>query len=64
MPNYDLTEEELKKVKWNPLTNHDVISIIKQPDGNWRGFMWKHDKLVQARDNDPGNVMTQLITHP
>lgn len=61
--NYDLTDEELKKVKWNPLTNKKAISIMQDPDGNWRGFMWKNGKLVQARQADPGIVMQMLITH-
>lgn len=61
--NYDLTEEELKKVKWNPTTNKDVISIIKQEDGNYRGFMWKNGSLVQARQGDPGTVLALLLTH-
>jgi len=60
---YDLTPDELKKVTWNPTRNPDVISIIKQPDGNWRGFMMKNGKLVQARQGDPGTVMQMLITH-
>lgn len=64
MDNYDLTEEELKKVKWNPLTNKNAITIIKQEDGNYRGFMWKNGKLVQARQGDPGTVLALLLVHP
>ncbi len=64
MDNYDLTEEELKKVRWNPTINKDVISIHKQPDGNYRGFMFKNGKLVQARQGDPGTVLALLLVHP
>lgn len=61
--NYDLTEEELKKVVWNPARNKDAIVIIKQPDGNFRGFMHKNGKLIQARQVDPNTVLNMLITH-
>lgn len=64
MTNYDLTDEELKKVKWNPQTaKTDTISIIKQPDGNWRGFTVKNGRLIQARQGDPNTVLQLLITH-
>lgn len=58
-----LNDDELKKIVWNPARNKDAIVIIKQPDGNWRGFMHKHGKLVQVRQGDPNTVMTMLITH-
>lgn len=61
--NQDLTEEELKKVKWNPSINKDAITIIKQPDGNYRAFMWLHGKLTQIRAGDPNTALNMLITH-
>jgi hypothetical protein len=64
MNNNELSPDELKKVKWSPLSNKDAIVIIKQPDGNYRGFMTKNGKLVQVRQSDPNTVMQMLITHP
>lgn len=64
MNNYDLTEEELKKVKWNPTTNKNAITLIKQEDGNWRGFMQKNGKFIQVRQGDPGTVLSLLLVHP
>lgn len=64
MNNDDLTLEEVKKIKGNPLQNKNAILLVKQEDGNWRGFIWKGDKLIQARQGDPQTVMTLLITHP
>lgn len=58
----ELPIEELKKIVWNPVRNPDVITIIKQPDGNYRGFMQKNGKLVQVRQSDPNTVMQLLIT--
>lgn len=63
MNNDNLSDQELKKVKWNPLVNKDAITIIKQPDGNYRGFMLKDGNLIQARQYDPGVVLNLLLTH-
>jgi len=62
--NYDLTPEEVAQLDFNPNTNHDACVLMKQPDGNWRGFMHKNGKLIQERQGDPNNVMLALITHP
>jgi hypothetical protein len=48
---------------YNPETNADAISIIKQPDGNYIGYMNKNGKVVTARQSDPVTVLTLLITH-
>ena len=64
MNNYDLTPDELKKVVWNPQRNEDAIVIIKQPDGNFRGFMQKNGAFIQVRQGDPNTVLNLLITHP
>lgn len=63
MNNDELTLAEIREIEGNPLANKDAILMVKQPDGNWRGFMWKTDKLVQARQSDPGVVLQLLITH-
>lgn len=62
--NYDLPIEEVKALDCNPITNTDAIVLIKQVDGNWRGFMTKNGQLVQERQGDPGTVLSLLITHP
>lgn len=61
--NYDLPIDEVAKLDCNPITNKDAIVLIKQPDGNWRGFMNKGGKLVQDRQGDPNTVLALLITH-
>lgn len=48
----------------NPEKNHDAISIIRQPDGNYIGTAWKNGKLITARQGTPETVLTLLITHP
>lgn len=59
-----LTTEEIKKIKGNPLQNKNAILIVKDKDGNYRGFMQKNGQLVQARQSDPGIVLQMLITAP
>lgn len=50
-------------MNWDPNENHDVISLVKQADGNWKGWMWKHDQLLEVRDIDPNTVLLRLLTH-
>lgn len=59
-----LTQEELKKIKFSPITNPKVISIIQQEDGNYKGFTQKNGKLIQVREGDPTTVVQALIVHP
>lgn len=70
-----LTKEKLKELVYihfglnnddhlfNPVKNHEVISITKQPDGNYIGLMWKNDKLIEVRQIDPNTVLNMLLTH-
>ena len=58
MPTNNL-EEVLKKE-----VNKDSIVITKQEDGNWKGFMIKFGKVVDARQADPIIVLQMLLTHP
>jgi len=47
----------------NPYTNKDAISIVKQPDGNWKGWMQRFGKVVEVRDIGPETVLKLLLTH-
>ena len=53
----------MKEENYNPEENENVISIIKQPDGNYCGYAQKFGKLVKVREGDPMTVLTALITH-
>jgi hypothetical protein len=57
-----LTPDEIRKIKFHPENNPDVISIIKRPDGNWRGFLYKNEKMVQSRAGTPQEALEALIT--
>lgn len=58
----ELPVEDLKKIDWNPTRDENVITIIKQKDGNYRGFMQKNGRLVQMRQGDPNTVLNLLLT--
>lgn len=49
---------------YNPLKNENVISIIRQPDGNYIGETLKNGQLITVRAGDPSTALTMLITHP
>lgn len=50
--------------EFNPAINEKAISIIEQPDGNWKGYAKNRGALISVRAGDPQTVLTQLITHP
>ena len=52
------------KIEYNPEKDENVISIIKQEDGNYKGYMQKNGKFIEVREGDPNSVLVALITHP
>ena len=58
-----MSEELERKVEHNPEKNHDAISLIKQEDGNWKGWMWRWGKLIEVREGDPNTALNRLLTH-
>lgn len=58
----ELKQEELKDIEFSPVKNDKAISIIQQEDGNWKGWMTKNGKLIQARQGDPNTVLNLLLT--
>lgn len=48
---------------WNPEKNHQVISLVLQPDGHYIGCVWKNDQVITVRDLVPEHVLTKLLTH-
>lgn len=52
-----------KEIEYNPEKNPNVISLIKQEDGNWKGYTQKFGKMVEVRDIGPETVLQLLLTH-
>lgn len=55
--------EVVEVINWDPTVNRNVISIIKQGDGNWKGYMLKGEKLLEVRQVDPQYCLQALLTH-
>ena len=48
---------------YNPETNENVISLIKQEDGNWKGYHKRFSKLIEVREAKPEDCLLRLMTH-
>lgn len=47
----------------NPSSNPNAISLVKQPDGNWKGYINKNGAVIEVRDIGPETVLQRLLTH-
>lgn len=50
-------------IEWNPHINHNVISLVRQDDGNWKGTMWRNGQMIEVRQISPGAVLEYLLVH-
>lgn len=39
------------------------ITLIKQTDGNWKGYAYRQGELLEVRDIGPETVLQALLTH-
>ncbi len=53
----------MEQIEFNPYKNKNVISIIKQKDGNYIGYTEKFGKVIEIRDYSPEAVLQRLLTH-
>lgn len=49
--------------EYDPTTNPDAISLIKQADGNWKGWIQKNGTVVEVREIKPEDCLIKLLTH-
>jgi hypothetical protein len=49
--------------EFNPEINPNVIVIEKQEDGNYKGWMQKYGKVIEAREIKPEDVLVKLLTN-
>lgn len=47
---------------YSPEKNMGVISLIRQEDGNWKGYMQKNGKLIESREIDPTYALQAVMT--
>lgn len=70
-----LTVDKLKELAWehleiksdsdeyNPHKNPNAIAILKQEDGNYKGFMQRNGIMIEVRQGKPEDCLLSLITH-
>lgn len=58
-----ISEEVTPDFYFSPNRNPDVISIIKQKDGNWKIFGQKNGKMIELRGGKPEDVLSEFLTH-
>lgn len=50
-------------IEYSPEKNPNVISLVKQTDGNWIGYTQKFGHFIEIRDIGPETVLQKLLTH-
>jgi hypothetical protein len=53
-----------QQIKESITIDKDEIRLIKQEDGNWRGFTMRDTDLLMVREVDPQTCLVRLMTHP
>lgn len=56
----DLQQQLKESIK----LDKDEIRLIKQEDGNWRGFTKRGEDTLMVREIDPQTCLIKLMTHP
>lgn len=49
---------------FHPAINPNVISLVRQEDGNYKGYCQKNGKFLEVREQDPNTALVALLTHP
>ena len=53
----------LRLPEFSPVINSNVITLVRQEDGNYIGYAQKNGDFIQVRDRDPESVLVAIITH-
>ena len=56
-------QEGTQNQEFNPNKNPEVISIIKQKDGNFKLWGQRFGKMVELRGVKPEDVLVEFLTH-
>lgn len=51
------------EIEFSPYKNPEVISIILQADGNWKGYKQVNGKVAEVREIKPEDALYKLLTH-
>lgn len=50
--------------KESPKVKEHEILLVKQEDGNWKGYWNRQGNPLEVREIDPHTCLTKLLTHP
>jgi hypothetical protein len=53
-----------QQTKESPKVKENEILLVKQEDGNWRGYMNRQGNPLTVREVDPQTCLIRLMTHP
>lgn len=48
---------------WNPHINANVITLVRQPEGHYKGYIQKGGVVVESRELIPEHALQALLTH-
>ncbi len=47
----------------SPKVNEDEILLVRQSDGNWKGYWNRAGNPLEVREIDPQTCLLKLLTH-
>jgi len=53
-----------QQTKESPRVKENEILLVKQEDGNWKGYMNRQGNPLVVREIDPQTCLIRLLTHP
>ncbi len=53
-----------QSTKESPIVKETEILLVKQDDGNWKGYRNRDGNPLEVREIDPYTCLTKLLTHP
>ena len=53
-----------QQTKESIVLTENEIRLIKQSDGNWKGYLLRGKELLEVREIDPQTCLVRLMTHP
>lgn len=60
---YEHLELKSESDEWSPKLHKEVITIIRQPDGHFKGFTQIGGVWVESREVAPEHALQALLTH-
>jgi hypothetical protein len=54
----------MDKIEFSPAKNPNAIAIIREEDGNYKGYAQKNGEVIEVREVGPETVLQKLLTHP